>query len=86
MGSLPYEGNALKSICQAEGVGFVPSIAGTGAFCPLTGADFVLSVPDGVLLGVLPPAGNFSRQRKVTKSPLRTNGSKDSFVSLYWLS
>ncbi len=29
---------------------------------------------------VLPPAGDFSRGRKVTKSPLRTYGSKDSLV------
>ena len=29
---------------------------------------------------VLPPAGDFSRGRKVTKSPLRTNGSKNSFI------
>ena len=34
---------------------------------------------DGVLSGVKPPAGNFSRQRKVTKSWLRTYGSKDSY-------
>ena len=38
---------------------------------------------DGVLYGVMPPAGNFSRQRKVTKSWLRTYGSKDSLV-LTW--
>ena len=31
-----------------------------------------MSVPDGVSFGVMPPAGDFSRQRKVTKSWLRT--------------
>ena len=53
-----------------------------GLFLPADEGGF-LSVPDGVLLGVMPPAGNFSRQRKVTKSWLRTNRSKDSFVSYY---
>ena len=33
--------------------------------------------------GVLPPAGDFSRGRKVTKSPLKTYGSKNSLV-LTW--
>ena len=45
---------------------------------PLTRAGSLLSVPDGVLVGVMPPAGDFSRGRKVTKSPLRTYGSKNS--------
>ena len=45
-----------------------------------------LSIPDGVLIGVMPPAGDFSHQRKVTKSWLRTNGSKNSYPDVYWLS
>ena len=42
-----------------------------------------LSVPDGVPFGVMPPAAYFSRGRKVGKSPLRTNGSKDSSPDVY---
>ena len=55
-------------------------------FSAADGGECVLSVADGVLSGVKPPAGDFSRQRKVTKSWLRTNGSKNSFVSLCCLS
>ena len=42
-----------------------------------------MSVPDGVLIGVLPPAGDFLCEQKVTKNSLRTNGSKNSFASYY---
>ena len=49
-------------------------------FCVLTEGRFVLPVADGVPFGVMPPAGDFSRGRKVTKSPLRTYGSKDSLA------
>ena len=31
----------------------------------------------------MPPAGDFSRGRKVTKSPLRTYGSKNSYPDVY---
>ena len=76
-------------------------------FVLLTQVVLFLSVPDGVLNGVMPPAGNFLCEQKVTisapraslrsvalrntslrlgENSLRTNGSKNSFVSLYWLS
>ena len=42
-----------------------------------------LSVADGVLIGVMPPAGDFSRGRKVTKSPLRTKVLRTPF-GLLW--
>ena len=31
----------------------------------------------------MPPAGDFSHGRKVTKSPLRTYGSKNSYPDVY---
>ena len=49
----------------------------------LSDAVFPSNLADGVLIGVMPPAGDFSRGRKVTKSPLRTYGSKNSLV-LTW--
>ena len=62
------------------------------AFLPADAGGFVLSVPDGVSFGVMPPAAYFSRGRKVGKSPLRTKvlrtpfdpimGSLVPFVSL----
>ena len=64
----------------------MPSGEGGVLFVLLTQVVLFLSVPDGVLIGVMPPAGNFLCEQKVTKNSLRTNGSKNSFVSLYWLS
>ena len=62
----------------------VPASFSTFAlFCLLTKVGFVLSLADGVLSGVKPPAGDFSRGRKVTKSPLKTYGFKNSLV-LTW--
>ena len=39
-----------------------------------------MSLPDGILIGVMPPAGDFLYEQKVTKNSLRTNGSKNSLV------
>ena len=51
-----------------------------GLFVPLTEAGSLLSVPDGVLLGVMPPAGDFLCEQKVTKNSLKTYGFKNSLV------
>ena len=51
---------------------FVPSPPGPAPFCPLTRARCLLPVPGSISFGVMPPAGDFSCQRKVTKSWLRT--------------
>ena len=52
-------------------------------FCPLTGICPFLSGPDGISNPFLPPAGDFSRQRKVTKSWLRTKVLRTPF-NLLW--
>ena len=61
---------------QSPGPGFFLFPSDEGLF-------LFLSVPDGVLIGVLPPAGDFSRGRKVTKSPLRTKVLRTPF-GLLW--
>ena len=60
-GGAPLHRRDRRSLPSGR-VGFLPS-----GRAPLTG-PFLLSVPDGVLLGGLPPAAYFSRQRKVGKS------------------
>ena len=47
---------------------------------PLTGTAPFLSVPDGVSFGVLPPAGDFLDEQKVTKNSLRTKVLRTPFV------
>ena len=76
----------MPLLCIGPSIGGVWSCLPSGRagpFFPLTRVGLVLSAPDGVLSGVMPPAGDFSHGRKVTKSPLRTHGSKNSFRPIW---
>ena len=59
-----------------------PRLPGPALFLPSDeGQVSFLSVPDGVLLGVLPPAGNFLNEQKVTKNSLRTKVLRTPLVT-----
>ena len=60
--NLSYQGLFFVLSAQSGAVQF------WGSFSSSDGTLFALSIPDGVLSGVLPPAAYFSRQRKVGKS------------------
>ena len=60
--------SVILGLCMGSGALFSFCPPAGGPVCPLTRAGSLLSVPDGVSFGVLPPAAYFSRQRKVGKS------------------
>ena len=89
-GSVPIPADSRPGrICPGKetepllGAPFFAALPWRGLFVPLTQGNSFLSVPDGVLNGVLPPAGDFLCEQKVTKNSLRTYGSKNSLV-LTW--